>query len=144
MTRASDRSSELADAGQGAIEDFFRSLDSLNEGQILGLAAAWEDREKSPYQDAVAQALVCAEESGLTAQLEKARAAVVQWATCIASDRWAPGTALPDARLSLQVRRQAMVALADAAVAIVLGDRLDDASREILLNPWLGAVEGEA
>ena len=36
-----------------------------------------------------------------------------------------------------------MVALADAAVAIVLGDRLDDTTREILLSPWLGAVEGE-
>lgn len=55
-----------------AIEDFFDTLESLNDAQLLGLAASWEARESWPHRDALSQAAARAAESGLTARMEGA------------------------------------------------------------------------
>lgn len=120
------------------ISAFFDQLDRLNQEQLLSLAASWQAREILPHQDALTQALAVAGEFGLTAQMEEARDQTVRWALQGPSDLWA--VTLQDERL--QLRRQAAPALADAAVAITLGDRLNDGARALLLEPWVNAVEG--
>jgi hypothetical protein len=127
---------DLLDTEQMA--DFLDKLDHLNQEQLLSLAASWGAREKLPHRDALAQAVAAAAEFGLTAQMEEARGAAVRWALRGPSDLWA--VTLQDERL--QPRRQAAPALADAAVAIVLGGRLNDWARALLLEPWVNAVEG--
>jgi hypothetical protein len=118
--------------------DFFDKLDHLNQEQLLSLAASWEAREKLPHRDALTQAVAAAGELGLTAQMEEARDEAMRWALRGPSDLWA--VTLQDERL--QIWRQAAPALADAAVAIALGNRLNDGARALLLEPWVSAVEG--
>jgi hypothetical protein len=70
--------------------------------------------------------------------MEEARDEAMRWALRGPSDLWA--VTLQDERL--QIWRQAAPALADAAVAIALGNRLNDGARALLLEPWVSAVEG--
>ena len=118
------------------IAAFFDQLDRLNQEQLLSLGASWQAREKLPHQDALTQAVAAAGEFGLTAQMEEARDQAVRWALHGPSDLWA--VTLQDERL--QLRRQAAPTLADAAVAIALGDRLNDGARALLLEPWANAI----
>lgn len=123
----------------GTLEDFLDSLDFLNEAQLLNLAASWEARDTRAHGDAWTQAVACAAVSGLTAAMEEAREAAMTWAIRGTNAPWPYGLPMEDTWL--QIRRQAAPALADAAVVMVLGGRLDEATRAGLLGPWLGATD---
>jgi len=124
-----------------ALEDFLDSLDLLNEAQLLRIHASWRARDNATYDDAWTAVMAAAAKAGLTGEMEQARDAVLSWATRGTNKPWPSGGFAEDSWL--QMRRQAGPALADAAVAIVLGDRLDREPALVLLAPWLSA-RGEA
>ena len=137
MTGASDNGTDPADTDAETLEDFLDSLGFLNESELLGLAASWEARDTRAHEDAWTQAVACAAVSGLTIQMEEARDAALSWATRGTNVPWPYGR-MED--MWLDIRRRAGPALADAAVAMVLGGHLDEAARAVLLAPWLGAA----
>ena len=143
MTGGSDGQSEQDDSiDPGTIEDFFDGLETLNEAQLLRIASAWDARDQQAHEDAWTQAVARAAVGGLTVEMEDARTAAAAWATRGSNAPWPYGLAMEDTWL--QMRRQVGPALADAAVAIFLGDALDEAARRTLLGPWLSAVDDEA
>jgi hypothetical protein len=127
-------------AAAQTIADFLGSLDDLNDVQLLGIYAAWQARDERAHEDAWTEVIATAAKEGLTVEVEHARDAALGWAM--------RGTNLPmpytvwaqDALLPL--RRQVGPALADAAVVMVLGSRLDEATGETLIGPWMRSVTG--
>jgi hypothetical protein len=140
MTRDSDQGSDPARIEAETLDDFFDSLDFLDETQLLELAASWKARDTRAHEDAWTQAVACAAVGGLTTAMEEARGAALSWATRGTNVPWPYGR-MED--MWLDLRRGAGPALADAAVAMVLGHRLDEAARAVLLGPWLN-VAGRA
>ena len=123
-----------------SVRDFLASLSFLNEAQILELVASWEARDVRAHEDAWTQAIACAVANRLTAEMDEARPAAMTWAIRGKNAPWHDGGRMEDT--CRDIRRGAGPALEDAAVAIVLGNRLDEATRALLMEPWLQAVEG--
>lgn len=133
MTEEND--SKPTRAVEATLEDFLDALDLLNEEELLELAAAWESADAAAREDAWTRAMACAAVNGLTAETDKVRAVVMNWAVRGTNVPW-PYGAMED--MHRQIRRQAGRPLVDAAVAILLGAHLDGAARSVLLGPWAG------
>ncbi len=130
----------MSSKSEGAeLDRFLASLDGLGETDLLNLAAGWNGVDRSARDDAWTAALAAAAKAGLTEAVQKARRSALDWATRGTNFPW------PDAgymeNMKAQIRRGAAPALADAAVALALGDRLDPQSADTLLGPWR-AVRG--
>jgi hypothetical protein len=120
------------------LDDFIASLDELNDVQLLDIHAAWRGQDMSAHEDAWTAVIAAAAVAGLTAEVEQARSAALDWACRGTNLPWPQAGWAEDTRS--QIRRQAAPALADAAVAMILADRLDEASGETLIGPWRNAA----
>ena len=127
--------------GSSELDRFIDSLDALDETDLLNLAASWGALDKSKHEDAWTHVVAAAAKAGLTERVEEARQSALGWATRGTNFPW------PDAgymeNMKAQIRRGAAPALADAAVAIALGERLDRESADTLLGPWR-AISGDS
>lgn len=118
-----------------AVDRFIDSLDFLNQEQLLGMTAAWRSADKQAREDAWTKVRATAAMAGLSKDVDHVRDRAMHWA-----DR---GTNVPTPYTLnrddawLQVRQGAAPAIVDAALAIALGNRLDEATRDVLLGPWL-------
>ncbi len=117
------------------VEGFLAELPRLDRGQLLAIEAAWESTD--PAARAIAWTTVQgrAVASGREKDLERGREAIVHWAsTPEAITGQESGTRLD--LLLTDLRRRAAPALIDAAAAVLLGDALDEGTRDVLLSPW--------
>jgi hypothetical protein len=124
-----------------AVEAFLECLDELSEGQLLELAAVWSKQDSQAHDDAWTRAVAVAARDGLTDRFEQARDAATHWATRGTNVPWPYGF---NESARADIRRQAGPALADAAVALLLGERLDEETGEILIGPWRRTVDTPA
>jgi hypothetical protein len=116
------------------LDGFLASLDALRETDLLTLAAGWSGADRRAHEDAWTRVVAAAAANGMTDRVRAARQAALDWAIKGTNFPWPDAGYMED--MKLHIRRGAAPALADAAVAIALGDRLDSESADTLLAPW--------
>ena len=117
---------------------FFDQLDHLNEGQLLGLRAAWRSTSREAHEEAWTAVRAVGARDGLSKEIDRVRNRALAWAS--------RGSNTIPYRISnditwQQIKTDAGEAIVDAALAMALGSRLDGASRKILIGPWLRVTE---
>ena len=118
------------------LDDLLRALPSLDRGELFALAAE-HGQDPPGHAAAWVVARQVAERDGLAGEVDHLRADIVSWATNLgAITGQEAGTGTADLLLT-DARRQAGTAVIDAAVALLLGDRLIEPYRSVLLGPWL-------
>lgn len=117
---------------------FFARLDHLNEAQLLGMRAAWHGTSREAHQDAWAAVRAVGAANGLTKEIDRVRKKALGWAS--RGSDVAPYT-LTDDIAWRQTKMEAGEAIVDAALAVALGSRLDEGARNVLIGPWLRAIE---
>jgi hypothetical protein len=136
------KSPEDEELAQRELDRFFERLDRVDTDVPLVMGAAWHSADPQEREDAWKQVRALGRRAALGRRIDEARERALQWAQ-------RPGQTYSDLTLYgggldpiwNDARRQAAPAIIDAAVAIVLGDHLDEKSRDVLLGPWLRAVE---
>ena len=126
--------------------DFFEKLDRLNREQLMSMAAIWQSTNRQAHEDAWSAVRAAAARQGLSKEIDRVRKKALAWSTR-GSDAF-PYTLNVDLMWQ-QVKMEAGEAIVDAALAVALGSRmavalgshLDDATRDLLLAPWLRATE---
>ena len=120
------------------MDDFFEKLDHLNETQLLGMRATWQSTDGAAHQEAWAAVRAVGVAQGLTREIDRVRDKALGWAS--RGSNVVPYT-FTDQTTWLQIKMEAGEAIVDAALAVALGDRLDEASRSVLIEPWRRAAE---
>jgi hypothetical protein len=120
------------------MDEFFAKLDHLDEGQLLGMRAAWQSTDGAAHQEAWAAVRAVGAAQGLTREIDRVRDKALGWAS--RGSNVVPYT-FTDQITWLQIKMEAGEAIVDAALAVALGDRLDEASRNVLIEPWRRATE---
>ena len=126
------------------VDRFFEYLEHAEADLLLALSAAWRAVEEQAREEAWTRVHDAAKRTRTERGVETVRDRAMHWAGRSGysyGEITAYGGGQP---LWGDVRRQAAPALVDAAVAIALGRRLDSASREVLLGPWIAATGLEA
>jgi hypothetical protein len=119
---------------------FFGGLDRLDQGQLMALRAAWSAVDQAQHEDAWAVVRAVGEGQGLTREIGRVRDTAMAWTT-------RSRNAVPyyqggnDEMVWQQLKIEAGEAIVDAALAIALGFRLDGATHDLLMGPWLAATE---
>ena len=114
-----------------------RAASELDQGALLELGAepslaqaAERERARAAARDAVARL-------GLSAELERVGAEIMRWSEAGGARSGVYAMVSPPGDLLLaDLRRQAVPALLDAAMALLLAEHPDQASREALLARW--------
>jgi hypothetical protein len=121
---------------------FFGRLDHLDQAQLMALRAAWRAVDEAQHEDAWAVVRAVGEGQGLSKEVGRVRDTAMAWT---ARSR----NAVPfyqggnDEMVWQQLKIEAGGAIVDAALAIALGFRLDGATHDALMGPWLAATESE-
>jgi hypothetical protein len=120
------------------MDAFFERLERMNRIQMLSLRAAWQAVSPLQHETAWAAVRAVGDREGLTDAIASVRAEALGW-----SRRGYDliSYQMNDETTALQIKMDAGEAIVDAALAVALGDRLDDATRDTLLGPWLRATE---
>ena len=126
----------LVDTEEMAV--FFERLDHVNQEQLLSMRAAWHSTSREAHEEAWAAVRAVGVRDGLTKEIDRVRNKALGWAS--------RGSNSIPYRLNnddtwLQIKIEAGEPIVDAALAIALGSRLDEATREVLIGPWLRATE---
>jgi prolyl oligopeptidase PreP (S9A serine peptidase family) len=122
--------------------DFLGSLDHLNQAQLMALRAGWRATSQEDHEVAWGAVRAVADARGLSKEIGRVRDTAMAWTT-------RSRNAVPfyqggnDEMVWQQIKIEAGEAIVDAALAIALGDRLDDATHDVLIGPWLAATESE-
>jgi len=126
--------------GDPALRAFLDRAAHLDPDRTRVLGAAW--RAIDPDERHAAWAVIKAEAGGTGrgAQLDQLRTEIELWGRAAGGSPWTWEFATMTDVDRSNVRRAAMPALIDAAAAILLRDRLDDAVRDTLLAPWEAAL----
>jgi hypothetical protein len=112
----------------------FDRLDHLNQEQLLALHAAWKATSREEHEDAWATVRAVGVRYDLSKEIERVREKAMAWATR-GSDS-VPYVRPNDTESWLQMKMEAGEAIVDAALAVALGDRLDEQTRATLLAAW--------
>jgi pyruvate/oxaloacetate carboxyltransferase len=118
---------------------FFETLDHFNLEQLLSLGAGWQATGRQAHEDAWTTVRAVGARDGLTKEIDRVRNKALAWAT--RGSNSVPYNRMNDNDTWLQVKKEAGEAIVDAALAVALGGRLDEASRAILIGPWLMTTE---
>ncbi|HEX7491543.1 MAG TPA: hypothetical protein VF337_07545, partial [Candidatus Limnocylindrales bacterium] len=108
--------------------------------QLMGLRAAWGAVDETQHEDAWAVVRAIGDDQDLTEEVGKVRDTAMAWTT-------RSRNAVPyyeggnDEMVWQQLKIEAGEAIVDAALAIALGFRLDGATHDLLIGPWLAATE---
>jgi hypothetical protein len=133
------RKVELKDSPR--LDAFFGALDRLGEVQLLSMRASWMSVGKPAHETAWSAVRAVGARFGLADEIEGVRKRAMAWSS--RGHNSIPYRLNNDENWA-QVKLEAEEAVVDAALAIALGDRLDEQSRAILLEPWERARTGEA
>ena len=134
------RGANLVDTPQ--MDDFFDRLDHLNREQLMALAAAWHSTTRPEHEQAWAAVRAVGDRTGLSREIVRVRDKAMAWST--RGSNSVPYYRVNDDEVWLQAKIGAGEAIVDATLAIALGDRLDPATQDTLLGPWLRATEAVA
>lgn len=132
------RGTNLVDTPE--MDDFFDRLDHFNREQLMALEAAWHSATRPEHEQAWEAVRAVGDRTGLSNEIVRVRNKAMAWST--RGSNSVPYYRVNDDESWLQVKMGAGEAIVDAALAISLGDRLDGATRDTLLGPWLRATEG--
>lgn len=117
------------------LDALFDRLPGLDRGELFALAGAHGSRD-SAREDAWAAVRRAVSADHLERDLDRLRSEVGAWATHLGSiTGQEAGSGLSDLFMA-DARRAAAPAVLDAAVALLLGARLEDHERAVLLGPW--------
>lgn len=121
------------------MDAFFGRLEQLDQAQMMSLGASWHASNDRAREDAWTTVRAVGARDGLNSEIDRVRDRAEAWVSR-ASDL-VPLYGLNDGELWLQAKSRAGEAIVDAALAIALGSRLDPATRDTLLGPWIRATE---
>jgi hypothetical protein len=122
------------------MDAFLAWLDRLDDAQLMGLRAAWRSTSHRDHEKAWAAIRAVGRSQGLTREIDRVRDRVLAWST---HGNNMPAMSGLDRLVSDEIRPDAGEAIVDAALAVALGPRLDERTREVLMGPWLRVTEGE-
>jgi hypothetical protein len=123
-----------------AFQDFFEALDHLNDGQLMAMAAAFQGTPRDEHERAWSAVRSVGERDGLAKEIERVRAKALGWASKGSNIVLMVGSGIDDIGWA-QMKHEAAEPIVDAALAVALGDRLDEAARGTLLAGWTAAQE---
>lgn len=117
---------------------FFARLDHVNQEQLLSMRAVWQAMSRAEHQEAWAAVRAVGLADGLTKEIDRVRDKALAW-----SRRGSNETLYrnKDDFVWLEVKIDAGEAIVDAALAVALGSRLDEGTRNVLIEPWRRATE---
>jgi hypothetical protein len=119
-----------------ALDALFNELDRLRAEDLLRLEAAWRSIDMPAHEKAWAAIRKVAIRERLSDEIEEVRQRALTWMGYDA----VPYRYLDPNPGWVGIKASAAQAIADAAVAVALGDRLEPAARETLLSPWEGSA----
>lgn len=122
------------------LEEFMRVLPHLDSAELMAISAAYHDADAEARIAARAAASAVARERHLIDELGRVQGSIIQWAgsDISRSGAFTFADVKPDQMLA-DVRVQAVPPLLDAATALLLGEAIDPAARDTLLEPWASA-----
>jgi hypothetical protein len=122
------------------MDAFFDRLDHLNREQLFAMRAVWHSMTSLTHQETWAAVRAVGDRTGLSKEIGRVRNKALAW-----SSRGLNSVPFfhDDESGWLQAKGEASEAIVDAALAIALGDRLDAATRDVLLGPWLRATQAQ-
>lgn len=112
---------------------FLEALDHLTEADLLRMRAAWRAVGKREHEAAWRAVRAAGVRDGLSNEIDRVRKRALAWATrgsnsipyrMNSDDAWT------------QIKIEAAEPIVDVALAIALGDRLDETTRMTLLVAW--------
>ncbi len=112
---------------------YFDALDHLDGVELLRMSAAWRSVTKSTHEEAWAAVRAVGARYGLSKEIDWVRKRAMAWAS--RGNNSIPYT-INDTETWATVKLQAEEAIVDAALAVALGDRLDEQARATLLATW--------
>ncbi len=130
------RGVNLVDAPE--MDLFFDRLDRMNAEQLLAMRAAWHSVPVAEHEAAWAVVRSAGDRYAVGKEINRVRDRAMAWSTL--GNNGVPYFQTGDIG-RLQSRIEAGEAVVDAALAIALGDRLDDRTRDALLGPWIRATD---
>ncbi len=116
----------------------FDRLERMNRVQMLGLRAAWHEVPTAEHEAAWGAVRAVGDRDGLAGEIDRVRDKALGWSRR-GSDLLS--YQMNDETTGLQIKMDAGEAIVDAALAVALGNRLDAATRDTLLAPWIRATE---
>jgi hypothetical protein len=122
-----------------AMDDFFDRLDRMNEVGLMNMRASWTSTSREVHETAWAAVRDVAARDDLSGEIERVRQKALAWAA--RGSNMAPEVRIGQSQNWQVIKMEAGEAIVDAAIAVALGDRLDQPNRDLLLGPWLGATE---
>jgi hypothetical protein len=136
------------DADRSDLVAFLDAAAHLDREQTRVLAAAWRSGDANSRRAAWAEVRRAANRTGRSGELDDLRREIELWGRAAGGSPWTWEWATMTDIDRSDVRRAAMPALTDAAAALLLGDALSPAAKDVLLAPWEAAqgtpAEGEA
>jgi hypothetical protein len=129
------------------MDAFFGKLDRLSLEQLMAMTAAWHSTGLEAHERSWRAVRAAGIRLDLTKEIDRIRDKAMAWASRDSMSVPLLGLSELSGVMSgqpatwQQVKAEAAAGIVDAALAIALGDRLDDASRDTLLGPWLRATE---
>jgi hypothetical protein len=121
------------------MDAFFDRLERMNGEQLLAMQAAWHGMTHLEHEEAWVAVRAVGDRAGMSKEIGRVRNKALVWSQ--RGSNSVPYYRVNDDYSWLQVKMGAGEAIVDAALAIALGDRLDAATRDVLLGPWLRATE---
>jgi hypothetical protein len=125
----------MAVAPNPELSALLASLPSLDRGELFGLAAAHHGASVA-REAAWAAVRAVVTHHGMERDLDDVRSEVAAWATHLGTITGQEAGAGMTELLMTDARRESATAVLDAAVALLLGVRLGEAHRRVLLGPW--------
>lgn len=121
------------------VDAFLTICSALDDGDLLALSTSRSADEAAARETALARARATARRLRRIDELERMQSALLRWADAggAYSGVYAPVSPVHDLLLA-DLRHQALPALSDAGIALLLGEALDADARRVLLAPWSG------
>jgi len=127
---------DLLDTQEMAV--FFERLDRLHQEQLMAMRAAWRATSREAHEEAWTAVREVGVREGLSREVDRVRKKALAWASRGSSSTYYGRN---EDVLWQEVKLDAGEAIVDAALAVALGGRLDEATRAVLMGPWLAATE---
>ena len=121
------------------MDAFFDKLNRMNEAALMGMRAAWTSVESQRHEDAWTAVRAAGARDGLAGEIDRVRKKAIDWAS--RGSNMAPEVRIGQVQNWQVIKMEAGEAIVDAALGTALGRRLDAASYDTLMEPWVRATE---
>ena len=121
------------------MDAFFDQLNHLDEGRLMSMRASWSSIATQEHEDAWTAVRAAGARDGLTGEIERVRRKAIAWST--RGSNMAPEVRIGQSQNWNVIKMEAGEAIVDAALGTALGSRLDAATRDTLMEPWVRATE---